>query len=121
MLCFYRLLAIKCVSMNFQQCLARPMSIYSNFDEPHYCLFIINMTSDWSCNTVEVPLGRICVPYKMEGVITKVFNIIKRITNELKTLAKCISCKYKCEFVSRKQKWDKNQTIVGINVSAKSQ
>ena len=57
----------------------------------------------------------------MEGMNLKVSNMIKGITNELKTLTKCISCKCKCEFVGKKQKWDKNGTMVSINVSLNNQ
>ena len=97
------------------------MPIDLNLAKPHYSLFIISMTCDGSCNTVEDLFCRIYVPNKMEGMNLKVSNMIKGITNELKTLTKCISCKCKCEFVGKKQKWDKNGTMVSINVILNNQ
>ena len=44
-----------------------------------------------SCNTMEDPFGRICIPNKIEDMNLKVFNIIKGI-NESKTPIKHISC-----------------------------
>ena len=40
---------------------------------------------DGSCNTMEDPFDRICIPNKMKDVNLKVFNMIKGI-NESKTL-----------------------------------
>ena len=40
-----------------------------------------------SCNSVDDPFGRTCVPNKMEDVILKVLNIFKG-TNKLKTFFK---------------------------------
>ena len=43
-----------------------------------------------SCNNVDNPFGKICVPWKIGNVNLKLFNIIKE-TNESKTLIKHIS------------------------------
>ena len=56
---------------------------------------------DGSCNAIEDLFGRICVHKKMEDVNLKVVNIIKGI-NKSKTLAKHISCDFRCEFDGRK-------------------
>ena len=62
-----------------------------NFDEIYCYAFIISMKSyKGSCNTVEDPFDRICVPNKMRYVNIKVFYFIKA-RNELKTLTKHIS------------------------------
>ena len=50
---------------------------------------------DRSCNTVEDPFGRICVPNEMENVNLIVFNIVKGI-NKSKTLLKNISWECRC-------------------------
>ena len=64
---------------------------------------------DGSWNFVEDPLSRICIPYKIEEVNLKVFNVIKR-TNESKKLSKHISYECRCEFDGRegnaRQKWN---------------
>ena len=71
--CFYGSLAaaktIICVSMSNQQFMVRPTLIDLNLEELHYYLFIISMNRcDGSCNNIEYPFGRICVPNKMEDV-----------------------------------------------------
>ena len=56
--------------------------------------------------------GKIGISTKLEHVNVKVFRIIKGI-NELKALAKNISCECKCEFdgkkCSSKQKWNNDK------------
>ena len=60
------------------------MLIDLNLDELHYCSFVISMNlCNGSCNTVEDPFGRVCIPDKIENVNLKVFNVIKSI-NESK-------------------------------------
>ena len=54
-----------------------------------------------SSNTVEDPLGRICVPDKMEDVNLQVFNMIIE-TNESTTLTKHVSYECRCDFDDRK-------------------
>ena len=67
--------------MNSQPCVVRPTLIGMN-------LFLISLDRcDESCNTVEYPLGRICVPNEVEYVNLKVFNEMKRKT-ESKTPVK---------------------------------
>lgn len=54
-----------------------------------------------SCNTVEDPFARICVPNKIEGMNLKVFNLIKGI-NESRTLIKYIASTCRCNSHGRK-------------------
>ena len=110
MLYFCRPLTRKCVSINNQRCMVRPMFIDLNLDELHYYQFIINMNRcKGSCNIAEDPFSSICVPNKIEDMNQKVFNMIKGI-NESKILAEHISCEFRCEFDGRKcnsrQKWN---------------
>ena len=77
---FGGLLAIKCVSTNNQQCMARQKFINLNLDQLHYCIFIIIMNKcDGNCNNVPDQFGRICASNKIEDVNLKVFNMIKKI------------------------------------------
>ena len=70
-----------------------------------------------SCNTIEDPFGRICVPNKIEDVNLTAFNMFQD-TNESKTLAKHISCDARCEFDGKKwnsrQKWDNNKCQMSV-------
>ena len=92
--------------MNNQPCMVRPTPIDLNPDELHYYPFIISLDRcDGNCNTDENPLGRICVPNKMEEGNFKIF--------KSKTLVKHILCEYRCVFDGRKgnlkQKWNNDK------------
>ena len=70
-------LAIKCIPLNSQPCLVRVKVIDLNLDEVYYYQFVISMNRcDGSCNTVDDPSGRICLPNKVGDVKLKVFNIM---------------------------------------------
>ena len=84
MLGFGGSLTTKCVSMNNQPWMVRPVLIDSIPDELHYYSFIISLDGcDDSCNAIENLFGRICVPNKTEDLNLKAFNMIKWI-NKLK-------------------------------------
>ena len=73
-------LTTKCVSINNQPCMVRPKSVGFSPDELHYYLSIISLGRfDESCNTVDDPFVRICVPNKMEDTNFKTLSMIKRI------------------------------------------
>ena len=60
-----------------------------NPDELHYYLLMVSLDRccDRSGNTAKNLFGRICVPYKIESLTLKLFNMIKEL-NESKTLLK---------------------------------
>ena len=73
-----------CLSLNNQPCMNRPTLIDLDSDEYnqglHYHPFTINVDRcNGSCNTLDDPSHRICVPDKTEDVSLNVFNIITRI------------------------------------------
>ena len=87
---------------NNQTYMVRPTFIDLNPGKLHYYPFVTSMircNGSWFTN--EDTFGRMCVCNRMEDVNLKVFIIFKG-TNESKTLAKRISCEFKCEFDIRK-------------------
>ena len=81
-LCLSKSLAIKCVFLNNQSLITRPMLIDSNPDELHYYPFLTSLDRcDRTCNIVRDPFGRICIPNKTEAVNLNVFNIINEGVN----------------------------------------
>ena len=73
-------LTIKFLFMYNQTCMFGLTLIDFSPDVLHYYLLITNLDRyDGSCNTVEDPFGRICVPNKIDDVKFKVFNMIKEI------------------------------------------
>ena len=69
-------LATKCVSMNNQSCMMRPMLFDLNPDDLHYYPF------NGSSNIFEDQFGRIRVIKKTRDVNFKVFNMIKGFKNQ---------------------------------------
>ena len=70
--------------------------------EFHYYLFAVKLDRCvGSCNTLNDLSNKVCVPNKTEDLNLSMFNMITEI-NELKTLLRHISCKYKWKFNGRK-------------------
>ena len=113
LLCFGGSLAIKCVSINNQPYMVRPILTDLNPNELfyyYYCyyyyyyyyLLIISMKKcNGSCCTVEDQVGIIYVLNEMEDINLRVFTTMKGI-NESKILAKHISYECRCNFNGRK-------------------
>ena len=69
---FFSYNASKCVSMNNQECKIRPEIKNINSNEP---LFYA------SCNSINDPYARICVPDVVKNIYIKVSNLMSR-TND---------------------------------------
>ena len=76
LLSFKGSLATKCISMNNQSRMMRPMLSDLNSDDLHYYPF------NGSSNNVEDQFGRIRVTKKIQDVNFKVFNMIKGFKNQ---------------------------------------
>ena len=76
LLSFKGSLAAKCISMNNQSHMMRPMLSDLNPDDLHYYPF------NGSSNIVEDQFGRIRVTKKIQDVNFKVFNMIKGLKNQ---------------------------------------
>ena len=80
--------------------------------EFHYYPFAVELDRYvGSCNTLSYLSNKVFVPNKTEDLYRSIFSMITG-TNELKTLAKHISCKFECRFDERKcnsdQWWNNN-------------
>ena len=71
--------ALKCVSMNYQECKVRPEIININGNEPSFypCSVKISKCSG-SCNNINDPYAKLFVPYVSQNMNIKVFNLISR-------------------------------------------
>ena len=71
-----------------------------------------------SCDTLDDPTDKIYVTNKIEDVNLRVFSMITRV-NDPKTLAKHISCEYKCIYYGKKcnsnQKWNSDKCQCACN------
>ena len=93
---------IESVALNNQPCQPRQTLINLNLDELYYYPFVVSVSKcGGSCNTIDDPFGRICVPNKIEDINLKLFNMINGI-NESKTLSKHVSCECRYKFDGKK-------------------
>ena len=70
---------LKCVSMNNQECKLKPEVININSNGPLFYPYsiLINKCSS-SCNNINDPFVKLCVPDVVKGTNVKVFNLMSR-------------------------------------------
>ena len=79
---FTNVIPLSCISMNNQACQVRPEIINVNNDEPVFYPFSIKTSKcSGSCNNINDPYAKMCVPDVVKNVNVKVFNLMSR-TNE---------------------------------------
>ena len=73
---------LSCISMNNQKCKVRPQIVNVNSDEPVFYPFSIKTSKcSGSCNNINDPYAKVCVPDAVKNLNVKVFNLMSR-TNE---------------------------------------
>ena len=88
--------SLECVSMNNQACKIRTEIINLNTNEPLFYPYSIKINKcKGSCNTINDPYAKICVPDKIKNTNVKVFNLMSR-TNETRHIKWHKTCKCKC-------------------------
>ena len=101
---------LSCISMNNQACKVRPEIINPNSNETVYYSFSIKTSKcSSSCNNINDPYAKICVPDAVKDLNVKVFNLMSR-TNEIRHIKWCETCKYECRLdasvYNNKQRWN---------------
>ena len=72
--------SLECVLMNNQQCKTRTKIININNNEPVFYPFSIKVTKcSGSCDTINDPYAKICVPDTFKKMNVNVFNLMSRI------------------------------------------
>ena len=72
----------ECVSMNNQECTIRSEIMNVNTNEPTFYPYSITINKcKGSCNTINDPYAKLCVPDTIKNINVKVFNLMSR-TNE---------------------------------------
>ena len=73
---------LKFVSMNNQECKVKSQIVNVNSDEPVFYPFSVKTSKcSGSCNNINDPYAKICVPDVVKDLNVKVFNLMSR-TNE---------------------------------------
>ena len=66
-----------CISMNKKECKTRPKVVNVNGDEPVFFLISIKTSKcSGSCNNINEPYAKICVPDVVKKLNVKVFNLM---------------------------------------------
>ena len=74
--------SLSCISMNNQECKVRPQIVNVNSDEPVFFPFSIKTSKcSGSCNNINDPYAKMCIPDVIKNLNVKVFNLMSR-TNE---------------------------------------
>ena len=98
---------LECFSMNNQECSVRPEIVKVNSNEPVFYPFCIKCSG--SCNNINDPYAKLCVPDVVKNINIKVFNLMSR-TNETRHIKSRKTCKCKCRLdasvCNSKQRWN---------------
>ena len=79
---FFGCNSLKFVSMNNQECKVRPEIISINSNEPSFYPYSVKISKcSGSCNNINDPYPKFCVPDVVKNMNVEVFNPISR-TNE---------------------------------------
>ena len=104
---------LKCISMNNQECKARPKIIGFNSNEPVFYPYSIKVNKcSRSCSSINNPYAKLCVPDIIKNINVKAFNLMSRI-NETREIiwhetCKCI-CKLNSAVCNSRQIWNKDK------------
>ena len=92
--------SLECVSINHQECKVRQEIVNINSNEPIFYPFSIRTSKcSGSCNNINDPYAKLCVPDVIENLNVKVFNLMSR-TNETRHIEWHEFCKCKCRLNS---------------------
>ena len=92
--------SLKCVSANNQECAARTKIIDVNSNEPVFYPYSIKVYKcSGSCNGINGPYAKLCVPDIIKNMNVKVFNLTSRI-NETRHIIWHETCKCVCRLTS---------------------
>ena len=105
--------SLECVSMNNQECKIRSQKVIVNTNEPMLYPHRITINKcKGSCNTINDPYAKLCVPDTIKNVNVKVFNLMLR-TNETRHIEWHKTCKCKCRLdasvCNDKQRWNEDK------------
>ena len=68
---------LECISMNNQECKVRPEIVNVNSNEPLFYPFSIKTSKcNGSCNSINDPYVKLCVPDVVQNLNVNVFNLI---------------------------------------------
>ena len=99
------------ISINNQKYKVRPQIVNVNGDNPAFFPYSVKTSKcSGSCNNINNPLAKLCVPDVVKNLNVKVFNLVSG-TNETRCLEwhETCKCKYRFEHSVCKQLWNDNK------------
>ena len=103
--------SLSCTSMNNQECKVRPEIVNPKRDEPVFFPFNFKTSKcSGSCNNINKPYAKLCVPDVVKNLNVKVFNLMSR-TNETRHIEWYETCRCK-------RRLDASVNNVGIKINA---
>ena len=105
--------SLECVSVNNEKLKIRSKIINVNTSEPMFYPDSITINKcKGSCNTINGPYAKLCLPDIIKNINVKVFNLMPR-TNEARQVEWHKTCKCKCRLdasvCNNKQRWDEGK------------
>ena len=105
--------ALKCVSMNNQNCKVRPKIVDIDSNSSMFYPFSIKVNKcSGNCNSINDPYAKLCVPDTIKDSNVRVFNLMSR-TNETRQIAWHETCKCICRLdkiiCNSKQRWHEDK------------
>ena len=107
-------LGLECVSKVNQKCMSRPKIIDVSNNEPVFYSYSIKVNKcSGSCNNINDPFSKLCIPDITKNINAKVFNLMARI-NETRQIIWPETCKCVCRLTSAvcnsRQIWNKDKS-----------
>ena len=111
--CLVSTTSLNCISMKNQECKVRSEIINVNSNGPIFYPFSIKTSKcSGSCNNINDPYAKICVPDVIKDLNVKVFNLMSR-TNETRHIKWHETCKCKSRLdasvCDNKQRWNNDK------------
>ena len=104
---------LKFVSIHNLECIIRPQIININSNEPIFYPYIIKIKKcNGSCNNINDPYSKLCVPDVVKNIYVKVLNPMLK-TNETRHIkwhetSRC-KCRLDANVCNNKQRWNNNK------------
>ena len=107
---FFSCNALKCISMNNQECRIRVMAF---INEPSFHSYNIEINQcSGSCNNINDTYAKLCVPDVAKNINVKIFKLMSR-TNETRHIEWHETCKCKCgldaNVCNNEQRWNRDK------------
>ena len=81
---FTNVIPLSCIPMKNQECKVRPEIINVNSNEPVFCPFNIKTSKcRGSCNNINDPYAKICVPDVIKDLNVQVFNLQELLKQDI--------------------------------------